>query len=192
MKRTLLLILSLAILSCKTEKKQEIEKQIVEIDNLELIEIYEKDQNDRKTDNIDWKKVSKRDSLRRVKVHQLLDSGKVKTGKDLKNAAMIFQHGNDSKDYGLAVSLMKKAIEKDSTINKWLCAAAMDRYLLSKGEPQIYGTQYQKKGDEPWVLGKIDTTKVSDAERIKYGVETLAEQREKVKQMNSKNHEHEH
>ena len=83
---------------------------------------------------------------------------------------------------------MKKAIEKDSTINKWLFAAATDRYLLSKGEPQIYGTQYQKMGDKPWKLGKIDTTKISDDERIKYGVETLAEQREKVKQMNSENH----
>ena len=179
-------------MSCKTEKKQEPEKQIVEIDNTELIEIYENDQNDRMTDNINWLEVNKRDSLRRVRVHQLLDSGKVKTGKDFKNAAMVFQHGKDSTDYGLAVSLMKKAIEKDSTINKWLFAAATDRYLLSKSELQIYGTQYQKMGDEPWRLGEIDTTKISDAERIKYGVETLAEQREKVKQMNSENHGHEH
>lgn len=192
MKRTLLLILIITISSCKTDKKQESEKQIIEIDNAELIEIYEKDQNDRMTDNINWFEVNKRDSLRRMRVHQLLDSGKVKTGKDFKSAAMVFQHGNDSIDYGLAVNLMKKAIEKDSTINKWLFAAATDRYLLSKGEPQIYGTQYQKMGDEPWKLGEIDTTKISDAERIKYGVETLTEQREKVKQMNSENHGHEH
>lgn len=192
MKKAFLLILIASFLSCKTEKKQEPEKQIVEINNTELIEIYENDQNDRMTDNINWLDVNKRDSLRRVRVHQLLDSGKVKTGKDFKNAAMVFQHGKDSTDYGLAVSLMKKAIEKDSTINKWLFAAATDRYLLSKSEPQIYGTQYQKMGDEPWKRGEMDTTKISDAERIKYGVETLAEQREKVKQMNSENHGHEH
>lgn len=192
MKVTFYLILVITILSCKTEKKQNSEKQIIESDNTELIEIYENDQNDRMTDNIDWFEVNKRDSFRRVRVHQLLDSGKVKTAKDLKNAAMVFQHGKDSTDYGLAVSLMKKAIAKDSTINKWLFAAATDRYLLSKGEPQIYGTQYQKMGDEPWKLGKIDTTKISDAERIKYGVETLSEQRKKVKQMNSENNGHEH
>ena len=187
MKKVFLLILIASILSCKTEKKQ-----VIEIDNTELIEIYENDQNDRMTSNINWLVINKRDSLRRVRVHQLLDSGKVKTGKDYRNAAMVFQHGKDSTDYGLAVSLMKKAIKKDSTINKWLFAAATDRYLLSKGEPQIYGTQYQKMGDEPWKLGEMDTTKISDAERIKYGVETLAEQREKVKQMNSEHHGHEH
>ena len=87
---------------------------------------------------------------------------------------------------------MKKAIELDSTIDKWLLAATTDRYLLSKGEPQIYGTQYLKMGDEPWKLAEIDTIKISDTERVEYGVETLAEQSEKVKQMNSENHGHEY
>lgn len=186
MKKTIYLILVILILSCKNENKQEPKNKIVETDNSELIEIYQNDQNDRMTDDIDWFEVSKNDSLRRVRVHQLLDSGKVNTGMDYKNAAMVFQHGNDSTDYGLAVKLMKKAIERDTTINKWLFAAATDRYLLSKGEPQIYGTQYQKMGDEPWKRGEIDTTKISDLERIEYGVETLAQQREKVKQMNKK------
>ena len=156
-------------------------------DNPELMEIYEADQADRQTDNIDWSVVSKRDSLREVRIYQLLDSNKVQTSKDYHNAAMIFQHGGDSTAYGMAVKLMRKSVELDSTANKWLLAAAIDRYLLSKDEPQIYGTQYQKFGeDEPWQLGKMDTTKISDAERIEYGVETLAAQRERVKQMNSK------
>jgi len=192
MKKAFYLILVITILSCKTEKKQKSETQIDKIDNTELVEIYENDQNDRMGESINWPEVNKRDSLRRIRVHQLLDSGKVRTGNDLKNAAMVFQHGQDSIDYRLAVSLMKKAIEKDTTINKWLFAAATDRYLLSKGEPQIYGTQYQKMGDEPWKLGEIDTTKISDAERIKYGVETLAEQKEKVKKLNTEKSEHEH
>jgi len=156
-------------------------------DNQELIEIYRNDQADRQTDNIDWSVISKRDSLREVRIYQLLDSNKVRTSKDYHNAAMIFQHGGDSTAYGMAVNLMRKSIELDSTANKWLLAAAIDRYLLSKDEPQIYGTQYQKFGkDEPWQLGKIDTTKISDAERIEYGVETLAQQRDKVKLMNRK------
>ncbi len=192
MKKAFYLILVITILSCKTEKKQKSETQIDKFDNTELVEIYENDQNDRMGESINWPEVNKRDSLRRIRVHQLLDSGKVRTGNDLKNAAMVFQHGQDSIDYGLAVSLMKKAIEKDTAINKWLFAAATDRYLLSKGEPQIYGTQYQKMGDEPWKLGEIDTTKISDAERIKYGVETLAEQKEKVKKLNTEKSEHEH
>jgi tetratricopeptide (TPR) repeat protein len=99
---------------------------------------------------------------------------------------MIFQHGEDSTAYGMAVKLMRKSIELDPTANKWLLAAAIDRYLLSKDEPQIYGTQYRKLDDGPWRLGDIDTTVISDEERMEYGVETLDQQREKVKRMNLK------
>lgn len=188
MRNALLLILFLGLPSCKMNKEnsQTIPQPHL-TDNAELTEIYRQDQADRQTDNIDWSVVSKRDSLREVRIYQLLDSNKVRTSKDYQNAAMIFQHGRDSTAYGMAVTLMRKSIELDSTANKWLLAAAIDRYLLSKDEPQIYGTQFQKFGmDELWQLGKMDTTKISDAERIEYGVETLAEQREKLRRMNKK------
>ena len=188
MKNILPIILILVLVSCKQEKEniQPIPEEPL-TDNSELIEIYRNDQADRQTDTIDWSIVSKRDSLREIRIYQLLDSNKVRTSKDYRNAAMIFQHGGDSIAYGMAVKLMRKSIELDSMADKWLLAAAIDRYLLSKDEPQIYGTQYQKQGkDEPWQIGKMDTTKVSDAERIEYGVETLAEQKEKVKRMNQK------
>ena len=193
MKNFKLIILILLIVSCKEQKQADVPSQIEEIeDSAELKEIYEADQADRNSGDINWYEVSKRDSLRRVRVHQLLDSTKVRTARDYQNAAMVFQHGNDSTDYGMAVSLMKKAIEIDSTTSKWLLAAATDRYLLSKGEPQIYGTQYEKMGDEPWKLSEIDTTVISDEERIRYRVETLAQQREKVKQMNIEESENNH
>ena len=179
MKKIIITILVVSVLSCKSEKDKII------TDNIELSEIHEQDQLDRQT-RLDWSKVNKRDSVRRVRVHQLLDSNKVVTAKDYKHAAMVFQHGNGPEDYGLAVELMEKAIALDSTINKWLLAATTDRYLLSKGEPQIYGTQYRKMNGGPWKLADIDTTKISDEQRIKFGVETLAEQREKEKDLNRK------
>ncbi len=188
MKKSILLLLTLVAISCK-EKQDKTNSKLEEpiSDNIELIEIYENDQSDRQTDNIDWNIVSKRDSLREKRVYELLDSSKVRTSKDYQNAAMVFQHGGDSIAYGMAVKLMRKSIELDSTANKWLLAAAIDRDLLSRNKPQIYGTQYHKMGhDAPWTLGEIDTTKVTDEERIKYGVETLAQQREKVKNMNRK------
>jgi hypothetical protein len=190
MKKALFLIFAITLFSCQTESKQDAEQQTVVSDNSELTEIYKNDQSDRMAENKNWVEINKRDSLRRVRVQQLLDSGKVITGKDFQNAAMVFQHGKDSTDYGLAVKLMKMAIDKDTSISKWLYAAATDRYLMSKGEAQIYGTQYQKIGDNPWKLADIDTTQISDAERIKFGVKTLAEQRQKVKEMNSGTFEH--
>ncbi|MEM6721308.1 MAG: hypothetical protein AAF611_18415 [Bacteroidota bacterium] len=183
-------LLVLLCISCKqtkeaTDTKEANKQETTTIaDNPELIEIYKNDQSDRKTDNIDWYVVSKNDSLRRKRVNELLDSGKVKTSKDYARAAMVFQHGNDSTAYGMAVKLMEKSIALDSTANKWLLAAATDRYLRSKGLPQIYGTQYFRNNGEPWTMGEIDTTKVTDAERIKFGVETLAQQRETLRKMN--------
>jgi len=169
--------------SCNTKSK---EYAPIGKDNDELFNLYFNDQEDRMIDYIEWDYVHKRDSLRRVRVHQLIDSNRIRTSKDYKNAAMIFQHGKDSTDYGLAVRLISKSIELDSTQHKWLFAATTDRYLLSKGKPQIYGTQYKRNWDEPWRLAKIDTTKISDEERVKFGVETLVEQQEKVKLLNEK------
>lgn len=188
MRNKTFLILIIVTFSCSSSQKDETEKQLVETDNIELAEIYANDQADRMTDDINWHEVNNRDSLRRKRVDELLDSNKVRTANDYQNAAMVFQHGNDSTDYGKAVRLMKEAIELDSTIDKWLFAATTDRYLLSKGEPQIYGTQFFRMRDEPWVLSEMDTTKITDAERIEYGVETLSEQREKLKEMNREIH----
>lgn len=156
-------------------------------DNTELLRMYENDQAERKVVNPDWTELTRRDKQRRQRVSQLLDSGKVHTATDYYHAAMIFQHGTDTIDSGKAVALMKKAIELDSSMNKWLLAAAIDRDLMRKGKPQIYGTQYVKKGmDQPFELYELDSTKITDEERREYGVRTLAEQRQQVIAMNKK------
>lgn len=99
---------------------------------------------------------------------------------------MIFHHGEDSIAYRMAVELMKKSIELDSTRDKWLLAVITDRYLLSTNKPQIYGTQYKRLDNNIVVREEMDSTKITDAERIECGVETLAEQREKIKNLNRK------
>ena len=158
-------------------------------DNTELASLYAADQADRTTGDIDWEQVNSRDSTRRARVRELLEAGDVRTGTDHKNAAMVFQHGKDSVDYKLATSLMAQAIELDTSINKWLYAAATDRYRQSIDSPQIFGTQYLKFGDEPWNQGQYDTARVTDEERRQYGVETLEEQRAKLREMNSSHNE---
>lgn len=157
-------------------------------DNQELLKMYEMDQKSRTSGPIDWMQLKKEDSIRRKRVWELLDSSKVISGNDYYHAAMIFQHGNDTIASGMAVKMMKQAISKDSTMNKWLLAAAIDRDLMRKGKPQIYGTQYiiSPTTNNKYELYKIDTTKISDATRREYNVRTLAEQREQVTRMNKK------
>ena len=187
MRKLFILTLFFVVLGCKSEKQFDSSNQEKKVnDNQELINIYKADQNERKTDQINWKSLHENDSIRRIRVQELLGSGKVKTGKDFARAAMIFQHArDDSTSYAKAVKLMEKAIEKDSTINKWLFAAATDRYLLSVGKPQIYGTQYYKEEGSQWVLENFDSLKISDKERKKYGVKTLIQLRAALQKMNN-------
>jgi hypothetical protein len=56
---------------------------------------------------------------------------------------------------------------------RWLAAAAYDRWLMTGGLPQKYGTQYRfAKGR--WVLHEVDPT-TSDGERARWDVPPLAE-----------------
>lgn len=190
MNKLLLLFTLLFLASCSQSDKPDTPVQSTPItaaeDNQELIELYRADQNDRKGE-IDWSVVSQNDRNREERVYELLDSNKVITANDYANAAMIFQHGKDTVASSMAVKLMKKNLELDPTANKWLYAAAVDRDKMYRDEPQIFGTQYRKLGDdEPWFLYKIDSTVVTDDERIAHGVETLAQQREKERTMNLK------
>lgn len=154
-------------------------------DNSELQKMYNDDQSSRMAKDINWTILSKQDKERENRVYELIKSGQVVTGKDYYNSAMIFQHGEDSIAYSMAVKHMRKAIELDTTINKWLLAAAIDRELMSKNLPQIYGTQYVKdNGDTKWKRYQIDTSKVTDIERKYYNVEILSEQLEKERNMN--------
>jgi tetratricopeptide (TPR) repeat protein len=155
-------------------------------DNEELKKMYEEDQNARKMPKINWVELRNSDSLRSKRVYEFIDSGRIVTGKDYYHSAMIFQHGRDSVAYRMAVKQIQKAIELDTTISRWLFAAATDRELMSRDQPQIYGTQYCKMNvpNSKWERYKIDTTQITDKERRSYGVETLAEQVEKEFYMN--------
>jgi hypothetical protein len=93
---------------------------------------------------------------------------------------MIFQHGTDTIVSLMAIKMMRKSIELDSMANKWLLAAAIDRDLMRRKKPQIYGTQYVEK-DSSFVLYEIDTAKITYEERIEYNVTTLTQQKEKIK-----------
>jgi len=156
-------------------------------DNLELKAIYEADQSDRLNPPIDWKRVSQNDMDRRERVRQLLDSGLVRTATDYKCAAMVFQHGGDTASSAMAVALMQEAVALDPSINKWLLAAAIDRNLMYRGEPQIYGTQFVKPGpDKPYSLYDFDSTVISDEQRAAYGVPDLRGIRAQLSSMNKK------
>lgn len=155
-------------------------------DNIEMQRLADEDQQSRSKGNIDWKVLMKEDSLRRVRVFELIKEEQLRTGKDYLNAGIIFQHGNDTVASAMAVKSFGKALQLDSTLNRWWYAAAVDRDLMRRGLPQIYGTQFNSENGGKWIRYQIDTTRVTDEERRYYHVETLAEQAEKERTMNLK------
>ncbi|MFK7906448.1 MAG: GNAT family N-acetyltransferase [Chitinophagales bacterium] len=134
-----------------------------------------------------------RDRLRLLNVIELYEGKKISTSEDCVNAAIVFQHGRDEKNErssyasSMAVKMMRKAIDLDESTNKWLLAAAIDRDLMIRNQPQVYGTQYIRKNEGVlWEFYTFDSTKISDEERRWYGVETIAEQEFTLKSMNKK------
>ncbi|EIJ38365.1 tetratricopeptide repeat protein [Galbibacter orientalis DSM 19592] len=160
--------------------------------NIQLQQMANADQEERMTtiSAEDWKVLIERDSLRRVKVYGFLKDNKVNTAQDYFNAGIIFQHGNDTIASKMAVTCFDKAINMDPSLNRWWYAAAVDRDLMRRGEPQIYGTQNIQIRDENGNLimtqYQIDTTKITDKERQYYYVPTLVQQKENLKRQNLK------
>ncbi|MDC8006149.1 DoxX family membrane protein [Aureisphaera galaxeae] len=74
--------------------------------------------------------------------------GKSMVGEETQSAAWyVLQHSNRIPDY---ISIIKKAGE-DGELSMRLVAMMEDRYLMGKGEPQIYGTQGQSMNGKSYI-----------------------------------------
>jgi hypothetical protein len=123
------------------------------------------------------------DIARRKELYAMMPKLK-KTGgaKDLQEAGLILQHGNDTTDYWNAHELAMRAVKMGDTDASWLAAATLDRYLVTQRKPQKYGTQsFQNKETGKYELYPVDPA-TTDEERAKWHVPSLAEE---VKQTNA-------
>jgi hypothetical protein len=87
---------------------------------------------------------------------------------------MVFQHGAD-RAHVRAHQLAKRAAELGSSQPaRWLAAATYDRWLMTGGRPQKYGTQYRSANGH-WVLHEVDPA-TSDEEWTRWDVPAPADQ----------------
>ena len=135
----------------------------------QLRAIYEADQADRR--RLELEGLRERDDDRCRQVDALLANGQARSSEDFFHAAMVLQHGGSAEDYYRAHELAKRATEMGYEPARWLTAAAVDRWLMSTGRPQKYGTQYREI-DGNWVLHDVDPT-TTDDERVQWNVPTL-------------------
>lgn len=122
-----------------------------ETDNLKLQELYEADQSDRQRvydTNEAVRDLQHKDAMRRTMVSQMMQNGEVSTTLDLYRAAVIFQHGAQPKDFMTAHRLASMAAINGHKQSRWLMAATLDRFLMTVGLAQIYGTQFEHNPEE--------------------------------------------
>jgi hypothetical protein len=133
---------------------------------------------------IDWARVAPRDSARLTRVHALYLADRFVTGADHYYAATILQHSDDSSDFLLAHELSVLAIGLGEPRARWLAAASEDRFLLSIGRPQRFGTQYAARGPGEAVrLGRVEEG-VTDSLRRAFNAPGLAEARAHEAELN--------
>ena len=127
-----------------------------ETDNLKLEELFQEDQKDRETvyDNPEsLAKLRERDQARSKRVYVMMELDELKTKNDLYHAAVILQHGQVPADFLTAHRLAAMSAILGHRTARWLMAASFDRFLMSVGHGQIYGTQFEfNQGDRCYQL----------------------------------------
>ncbi len=93
--------------------------------------------------------IAKNDLLRRKRVGEIFGEGCFKIPKDYLSAALIYQHGDVPDHYMQAFMWAKNALDLGEPNAKSLMAVAIDRYLVSVGKKQLYGTQVFVLFDSP-------------------------------------------
>lgn len=174
--------------------------------NQELRQLYMDDQHDRGnepfieyddhgkrlTPKKEWKalseeEMSKRDMARRKLVQQMLAAGTVRTGEDYTFASFIFQHGTGPDDFLLAHILATVALSKGYKEARWIAAAALDRYLQSMKQPQVFGTQFPFNPSHEVNQGNYNVDLISDSVRAALCVIPLEKQKKQVEEAHQKN-----
>ena len=168
------------------EKAQEASGQEVGSISQELEEIFKQDQSDRKNFQSltaeERRELPNRDRQRRQRVAEIISGGLLQTPADYYHAAMVYQHGTEPKDYLRAHILATASAIRGDDRGKWLSAAALDRYLNSVDQPQVFGTQYRNDGDG-WTQEPFDRELIADALRSDFSVPSVEESASRLKEI---------
>ena len=151
-----------------------------ETDNLRVEELHLADQKDREnvySSAADVSALKERDLARRKEVSDLISRGEINTQNDLYRAAVIFLHGAEPKDFLTSHRLAVIASIQGHRAARWLCASSLDRFLMSIGLPQTYGTQFEhNEEDNRYQLRlPIDDAAVLHFEKRFFGVPSVME-----------------
>jgi hypothetical protein len=144
----------------------------------EIVALFKADHDERKQlppfGSIAYYAVRLRDTNRRRRVRQIINSVLTISSEDRYYAALVLHHGGDVNDVWLAHTLASMAVAQDFRPARWLTAATLDRWLMLNGQHQKYGTQIVPDGTayRVWPVDPATT----DADRRRWDVRPFAAQ----------------
>ncbi|VEG91173.1 Uncharacterised protein [Legionella spiritensis] len=120
----------------------------------ELKTLVDADQKERE----DWDKLSEdekqtvsiHDMARRKRVGEIFGEGCFKSAQDYAAAALIYQHGDTPDHYYQAFVWANRAVNLGDTKSRHLAALTIDRYLVSIGKKQLFGSQAFASDETNW------------------------------------------
>jgi len=119
--------------------------------------------------------------LRGQRVLDLYNQGVIQNARDCFHAALVLLYGDKLAHYELAWSLARQAALLGEQRAWTVQAMAWDRWLLTSGKAQRFGTQIIKQRGR-WSLGPVDP-RITDNERAFYGVPPLFVQEQRAQQL---------
>ncbi|WP_367607866.1 hypothetical protein [Legionella sp. W05-934-2] len=158
----------------------------------EIHQIYVSDQKDRedfdKMTDKQRMELNERDNKRRMRISEIFAEGCVKTASDYHDSAMVFQHGEVPDHYFQAFYFANKSDQLKYKGAKWLKAAAVDRYLVSIGHKQLFGTQFfsSQKTQNCFCLQSVESSFPKDI-RLEATGKSIDEMLEMLEEFNKSN-----
>jgi len=139
--KMLMLALPIALLSLQSVKlaAQSAAPASAAVSRVHQLETEDQSEN---PGNISAEEYYRHGDARRTEIRKLLAEGKITTGEDFSDAALIFQHGQTPDDFLFAHILAVEGLIRGGSADKWIAAATLDRYLQAMNQPQVFGTQY--------------------------------------------------
>lgn len=152
----------------QTARSQEL-KELVDADQTERVDFEFKTEEERAT-------LFNNDLVRRKRVGEILGEGCFKTAEDYAAASLIYQHGDSSDHYFQAFIWALRAVQLGYTQQKPLVAMTIDRYLISLGKKQLFGSQAYASDLTGWCycLEKVELS-FPDSFRKEYSGHSLEE-----------------
>lgn len=157
----------------------------------ELQKLLTADQKDREHwQNMSEKKMMKlayNDLVRRKRVGEIFGEGCFQDAKDYMAAALIYQHGDMPDHYFQAYIWSKRAVELGDLNGQQFSSLAIDRYLISIGKKQLFGTQYMKSpASDCYCMQPIEKS-FPDKFRKEYSSRSLDDNYKILASINNKN-----